>query len=169
MYTKTNLNFYYLWLILTFLSMKTDVNVPSKSNKQKNSEKTKLFFVGILSATDEKRVRIRKSEERVHGSGSVPKYQGYTTLLLRVASTGSNSCVKIDKRKCLVQFRTAILLYKVQGIGSSLPRFMSRLLPQLRESRVMAFSHLWCCSVPGLYLHVMQMYSFSGLWGVWQR
>ncbi len=42
-----------------FLSSKTDVNVPSKSNKQKN-----LLFVGILSAIDEKA-----------GSGSVS--QGY--------------------------------------------------------------------------------------------
>jgi hypothetical protein len=33
--------------------MKIDVNVPSKSNKQKNFEKN-IFFVGILSGTDEK-------------------------------------------------------------------------------------------------------------------
>jgi hypothetical protein len=36
--------------------MKTDVNVPSKSNKQKNFENKNLFFVGILSATDEKKL-----------------------------------------------------------------------------------------------------------------
>jgi hypothetical protein len=34
------------------LSLKTDVNVPSKSNKQKKVEK-ELMFVGILKATDE--------------------------------------------------------------------------------------------------------------------
>ncbi len=61
-----------LWLLFDFLSMKTDVNVPSKNNKQKNFEKENLFFVGILSATDEKsRVRIRKSAVRTLGSGSV--------------------------------------------------------------------------------------------------
>ncbi len=38
--------------------MKTDVNVLSKSNKQKKIRKN-LFFVGILSATDEKKSRFR--------------------------------------------------------------------------------------------------------------
>ncbi len=55
-----------LWLLFDFLSMKTDVNVPSKSNKQKKLWKKKYFFVGILSATNENsrsriRIRIRKS------------------------------------------------------------------------------------------------------------
>ncbi len=38
--------------------MKKNLNVPSKSNKQKNYENN-LFFVGILKVTDEKS-RIRK-------------------------------------------------------------------------------------------------------------
>ncbi len=48
---RKTLIFTILRLLFDFLSMKTDVNVPSKSKKQKN-----LFFVGILSATDEKKV-----------------------------------------------------------------------------------------------------------------
>jgi hypothetical protein len=40
-----------------FLSMKNDVNVPSKSNKQKNLDKK--FFVGVLKTNDENsRIRI---------------------------------------------------------------------------------------------------------------
>jgi hypothetical protein len=43
-----------------------------------------LFFVGILSATDEEsRIRIRMSVVRILGSGSVPKCHGSTTLVLR--------------------------------------------------------------------------------------
>ncbi len=42
-----------LWLLYDFLSLKNDVTVPSKSNKQKN-----LFFVAFLKVTDEKS-RIR--------------------------------------------------------------------------------------------------------------
>ncbi len=53
----------FLCLLLDFLDMKTDVNVPSKSTKQKVWKKK--LFVGILSASDEKsrirnRNRIRK-------------------------------------------------------------------------------------------------------------
>ncbi len=48
-------SFTILWHHFDFSSLKTDVNVPTKSNKQKNFEKKKLFFVDILSATDEKK------------------------------------------------------------------------------------------------------------------
>ncbi len=45
-----------LWFLYEFLSSKTDVNVPSKSKKQK----TLFFFVDTMKATDEKsRIRIR--------------------------------------------------------------------------------------------------------------
>jgi hypothetical protein len=62
------------------------VNVPSKSNKQKNLEQNS-FFVGFLSATDKQsriRNQIRKSMVRIRGSGSksVPKCHGSTTLFL---------------------------------------------------------------------------------------
>jgi hypothetical protein len=56
------------------------LNVPSKSNKQKNFEEKKQFFVAILKATDKKsRIRIRKSVVRISGSGSgsVPKCHGF--------------------------------------------------------------------------------------------
>ncbi len=56
----------FLWLLFDFLSVKTIVNVPSKSNKQKNLGKN-LLLVRILSATDE------KSRIQIQGSGSVPK------------------------------------------------------------------------------------------------
>jgi hypothetical protein len=43
------------------LSLKNDVNEPSKSNKQKTEEK-KLFFVGVLKGTYEKSwIRIRNT------------------------------------------------------------------------------------------------------------
>ncbi len=55
--SKENLDFYYFLLLFYFLPLKTDVKMPSKSNKQKP---IKPFFVCILSATDEKnRIRIR--------------------------------------------------------------------------------------------------------------
>jgi hypothetical protein len=38
---------------MTLLSLKTDVNVPTESNKKNKLEKN-LFFIGILEATDEK-------------------------------------------------------------------------------------------------------------------
>ncbi len=66
--------------LFDFLSLKTDVNVPSKSNEQKNFEKT-YFFVCNLKATDEKsRIRLRYSVVQIHGSGSVPKCHGSTKL-----------------------------------------------------------------------------------------
>ncbi len=54
-----------------------DVNVPSKSNKQKNLERNK-FFVGVLAVKDENsrtwgRIRIPWSEARIRGSSSIPK------------------------------------------------------------------------------------------------
>ncbi len=43
------------------LSLKTDENVPTENNEQKN-----CYFVGILKATDEKsRIRIRLKMSRI--------------------------------------------------------------------------------------------------------
>ncbi len=63
------------FFLFDFLSMKTGVNGPSKSIKQKN-----FFFAGILSATDEKsgiqirksvaRILIRTSKSRIHNTGA---------------------------------------------------------------------------------------------------
>jgi hypothetical protein len=52
---------------MTFLSLKNDVKVPSKSNKEKKFRK-KLFFVDVLKVTDEKNSRI--------GSGSISQRYG---------------------------------------------------------------------------------------------
>jgi hypothetical protein len=50
---------------MTFYLVKIDVNVHPKSNKAKNLRK-KLFFVGILKATDEKcKIRIRQSKVQI--------------------------------------------------------------------------------------------------------
>jgi hypothetical protein len=58
--SKKNLDSYrFVTSLYDFLSLKNDVNVPSKSIKQKNLGK-KLVFVGILKINDENsRSRIR--------------------------------------------------------------------------------------------------------------
>ncbi len=43
-----------LYLLCELLSLKTKVNVPTESNKEKNIEKN-LYFVGILKVTDKKK------------------------------------------------------------------------------------------------------------------
>ncbi len=53
-----------LWLLFDFLSLKSDVNVPSISNKQKNFI-LNLFFVAIL-----------KVETKIAGSGSISQRHG---------------------------------------------------------------------------------------------
>ncbi len=64
--SKKNLHLSLLFCdFLLFIPMKTDVNIPSKNNKQKNLNK-KLICVSILSATEEKsRIRISKSVVRI--------------------------------------------------------------------------------------------------------
>jgi hypothetical protein len=45
--------------LLDFLSLKNDINLPSKSNKQKNYF-FQIFFVGVLKVNDENsRIQIR--------------------------------------------------------------------------------------------------------------
>jgi hypothetical protein len=75
-----------LWLSLWIFSLKNDVNVHSKSNKQK---KKKLVFAGILKVRDENsririRIRIHKSKAWIRGSGSTPKWHGSGTLPARI-------------------------------------------------------------------------------------
>ncbi len=56
---QKNLDSYYFVTLFDYLSLKNDVNVPSKSNKQKNCVQ-KLDFAGILKVNDENsRIRIR--------------------------------------------------------------------------------------------------------------
>ncbi len=59
----------------------------------KNYSHKKIFFVGILMVTDEKRrirqririrIRIRQSQVRIRGSGSAPKCHGSGTRIFRV-------------------------------------------------------------------------------------
>jgi hypothetical protein len=57
--SKKNLDSYYFVTLFDFLSLNNDVNVASKSNKQKKLCK-KISFAGILKVNDENsRIRIR--------------------------------------------------------------------------------------------------------------
>jgi hypothetical protein len=84
-----NLDFYCFFLLLyVFLSLKKEVNVPSKSNPQKNIGE-KLFFVCILKVTDEKsRIRSRtcQSVVRIH------------TKMSRIHNTASELCKTLLSR-----------------------------------------------------------------------
>ncbi len=71
-----------LWFLFHILSLKNDVNVPSKSNEQKNFFYTNYFFVSGLKVNNKKnktRIRIRNTDPdplvrgMVCGSGSTPK------------------------------------------------------------------------------------------------
>jgi hypothetical protein len=58
--SNKNLDFYYFVTHFDFLSLKNDVNVPSKSIKHINLFAKNLFFVGILNVNDEnRRIRIQ--------------------------------------------------------------------------------------------------------------
>jgi hypothetical protein len=73
-----------LGLLLDFLSLKNDVDVPSRRNKQNNFF-FKLVFVGVLKVNDENsrvRSRIHESEAWIRGSGSTTKCHGSGTLFL---------------------------------------------------------------------------------------
>ncbi len=72
-----------LWLLLDFLSLKNDVYVPSKSNKQKS------FFLSCQWRKNSRiwiriRIRIHYSEAWIRGSRSTPKFHGSGTLLFVV-------------------------------------------------------------------------------------
>ncbi len=61
---KQNLDFF-----MTFLSMRNDVNVALKSNRQKYLE-IKNFLVAVLKVTDEiSRIRIRTKMSRIRNTG----------------------------------------------------------------------------------------------------
>jgi len=58
---NSNKNCDFLWLLFGFLSLKNDVNVTLKSNKQNNLEKK--IPVAVLKVTDENsRIRIRNTD-----------------------------------------------------------------------------------------------------------
>ena len=58
---KKNLESYYFVTLVDFLSLKNNVNVPSKSNKQKKIVLKNYFFAGILKVND-KNSRIRMQD-----------------------------------------------------------------------------------------------------------
>ncbi len=60
-----------LWLFFDFLSLKNNVNVPSKSKNQAEFFKIIYFFVGVLKVSDENnRIRIR-IRTKCHGSATL--------------------------------------------------------------------------------------------------
>ncbi len=82
-YSKQNLDSYCLWLLFYFLSLKNDVNVPSKRNKQKNLEKnyrsfllaswrsmTKIAGSVSISRGMDPRIRIRPKMSRIRNTAS---------------------------------------------------------------------------------------------------
>ncbi len=80
--SKKNLDCYYFVTSLWLFSLKNDLNVPSKSNKQKFFSQI-LVFVGFLKVNDKnRRIRIR-IRIRIHWSEawSTPKCHGSATLL----------------------------------------------------------------------------------------
>jgi hypothetical protein len=73
------------------LSLNNDVNVPSKSNEEKNFF-FKLDFCWCLEGQEENsRIRIHSSEAWIRGSGSTPKCHGSATLFLTLESVTNNS------------------------------------------------------------------------------
>jgi hypothetical protein len=78
-----NLDFYYFFkLPFDFLSVKTDVNVPSKSNRQKIFEKTLILLPSCQPLMKKAGSRESGSVSQCyeHRSGSVPTCYGSTTL-----------------------------------------------------------------------------------------
>ncbi len=70
--------------LFDLLSLKNDVNAPSKSNMQENFF-INLFVVGVLKVNDENSripIRIHLSEAWIRGSGSVLKCHGSATATL---------------------------------------------------------------------------------------
>jgi hypothetical protein len=72
--SKKNLYFYCSVTLYDFLSLKNDINVPSKSNKQKKLGQKYLLLVSW-------RTLMKRAGS---GAGSVPKCHGSGTLLVDV-------------------------------------------------------------------------------------
>ncbi len=62
-------------------SLENDVNIPPKSNKQKNLEKIVFLLTSVLKVNDEKIAGSGSISQRP-GSESVPKCHGSATLAL---------------------------------------------------------------------------------------
>ncbi len=114
--SNKNLVSYCLVTLFDFLSLKNDVNIPSKSNKQKIFVK-KLVFCWNLKVNDENsririRIRINLSEAwiRGSGSGSTPKCHG-------PRNTGQQYSffIIINKKYC-----TALLLASISSTTTAM-------------------------------------------------
>jgi hypothetical protein len=79
---------------VTFLSLKYDVNVPSKSNKQRNLD----FFVSLTKRAGSGAGSVRCL--RTSGSGSVPKCHGSGTLE-RSMTSEEHHCAAGEEREQL--------------------------------------------------------------------
>jgi hypothetical protein len=76
---KKNLGSYCFVTFFDFLSLKIDVNVPSKSNRK--TYFFSLFFVNVFKVKNENsRIQIHHSGACIPGSGSVLKCHGSATL-----------------------------------------------------------------------------------------
>jgi hypothetical protein len=88
-----------------------NVNVPSKSNKQKKIVLKNKFFAGILKVNDKNsRIRIqdpdpdplvRGMDPRIRGSGSTPKCHESGTLLMRL-SILHHACANLPFEYCFL-------------------------------------------------------------------
>ncbi len=97
---EENLDFYCFVTFSDFLSLKNDINVPSKKSKKRpemkfSDEKGRIriqirSWIRIRIRTSQSQVRIRGS-----ASGSIPECQGSRTLLLGILYTSSLASAQI--------------------------------------------------------------------------
>ncbi len=83
--SKKNFDFYCFATFFDFLFLKNDINLPSKSNKQKNFSIYLVFFWRLESQwrIENSRIRIHSSEASIRGSrsGSTTQFNGSATLV----------------------------------------------------------------------------------------
>jgi hypothetical protein len=91
--------------LFIFLSLKKDVNVASKSNKQKKLCKKIVFYWHLEVQWENSRIRIRFrihwSEAWIPGSGSTPKCHGSATLISGISF--DLFCPRF-RHICIIQF-----------------------------------------------------------------
>jgi hypothetical protein len=86
--SKKNLNSYYFVNLFYFLSLKNDVNLASKSNKQK-----KCVFAGILKVNDENsRIRIQDPDPLVRGMDPRIRIRIHPKMSW-IRNTATNNCL----------------------------------------------------------------------------
>ncbi len=120
-----NFDSLYFVTLFDFLSLKNYVNVPSKSNKQKNFYKNQ-FFVDILKVNDKNsriRIRIHQLEAWIRGSrsgsGSTPKCHGSATLFLNLKFTFSVHFWLQIKLNCFICLDTVSWAHGLEWFVSS--------------------------------------------------